>query len=163
MLKKWLAGVLLCAFAVPFASAQSSSSCARHTRKFHNPWSWIKPTCDDGYKDERDHWYKNPRTWVGFGIIAASSFADGYTTSQQPSYLVESNPLLGSRPSTRTIVLASSAEFGVLATCHYLFFSWSHGHHSDHVESTFAAWAMPTIAIAVPGRNAIHNYRLETK
>lgn len=163
MLKKWLAGVLFCAFAVPFVSAQSSSSCVRHTRKFHNPWSWIKPTCDDGYKDERDHWYKDPRAWIGFGIITASIVADAYTTSQQPSYLVESNPLLGSHPSNRAIIVASSVEFGVAATCHYLFFNWSHDHYSDHVESAVAYWSMPTVALAIPGRNAIHNYRLENK
>lgn len=160
MLNKVLSAILLCAFVVPLGDAQS---CKTHTRKFHNPWSWIKPTCDDGYQDYRNHWYKNGKIWLGFAIIAASSAADGYTTSQRPSYLVESNKFLGGHPDNGTIIAASSVEFAVGAVGHFLLWKWVVEENNDQLDRQLGYWTAPAIAVLIPGRNAIHNYKLESK
>jgi len=155
-----LGGVLLSVFVVPFVSAQ----CVTHTRKFHNPWSWVKPTSDDGYKDLRRHWYKNPKEWLGFGIIAISIAADAYTTSDRPPGAVETNPLLGRHPTNRAIITSAGMEFAILATGHYLLWNIDASVSDDSaLDRHIGYWAVPAISVTFSGRHAINNYRIASK
>ena len=121
----------------------------------------------------RKHWFSDPKWWIGEGVIAASIFADGYTTSQRPAGITESNPFLGKNPSTQKVAGISLLNFGIQTTLHAG--AWHFTHHIPYQDSSLGytqdrlGWrivgytGVPTSVALIAGRNAVKNYELIQK
>jgi hypothetical protein len=119
----------------------------------------------------RKHWFSDPKWWIGEGVIAASIFADGYTTSHRPAGLVEGNRfVLGYHPSTKRLVTVNLIAFGAQTSLHAG--AWHFTHHIPYQDRSLGytqdrlGWrivgytGIPTTVALFNGRNAIKNYEL---
>ncbi len=107
-------------------------------------------------------WYKQRKFWVGAAVIAGCMAADAHSTLNARRGLVETNPALGARPDTGSVVALSSAGFALEFTLHALSYHVEEGDPSK-TWRFIGHWWSPVAAVAIPGRSAIHNYRLEAK
>jgi hypothetical protein len=117
----------------------------------------------------RKHWYKDPKWWIGEGVITASIFADGYTTAHRPAGIQEGNHFLGTNPSTRKVAGFCLLDFGIQTSLHAG--AWHFTHHipltdgSGYVQDALG-WrivgytGVPAGTFAVSGVQAVKNYQL---
>lgn len=79
------------------------------------------------------HWFTDPKWWVGEAVICAALAADAHSTVSRPAYLQESNPFLGSNPSTQKVVGISLLQFGIQTSLHAA--AWHVTHHVPLMDS----------------------------
>src|SRR3982074_1222858 len=67
------------------------------------------------WNGKEKHWYKDWVWWVGEGVIVAAFVLDAHSTALARDRCPgcrETNPLLGSHPSNRAIIVGSGLLFG---------------------------------------------------
>jgi hypothetical protein len=156
---RYLAAVLLLSF-VPLAQA---GPC--HKAK---PWTWFKQCRSDaewqayGLERQHDRWYKDKSFWIGTAIIAASIAADAHSTVEACPGCRETNGFLGTHPSNGDAAFVAGGGFALVFGLHIA--NWELTHRDPQKPwRVEGRWLAPALAVAVEGRSAINNYRLDGK